>query len=181
MAWMDIGPTWRRPRASAAQRPRFQSGDQTERRAFPRDFAFQLTQREFRELRGRSTTGRGKAAEPATNWSQIVTSSKASRRGVSYRPWAFAEHGAVMAANVLRSTRAVAMSVHVVRAFVRMREELMSSAVIFGRLAEIDKTLVEHDAGLRMLWGRLRPLLAPPPEPSPRQMGFHAGMKNRSE
>jgi hypothetical protein len=104
-----------------------------------------------------------------------VTSSKASRRGKVYRPWAFTEHGAVMAANVLRSPRAVEMSVYVVRAFVRIREELAANATILKRLAEIDRTLLEHDSALRTLWQRLQPLLAPPPEPPRRRMGFHAG------
>ena len=56
--------------------------------------------------------------------------------GVRKLPWAFTEHGAIMAAMLLRSERAVAMSVYVVRAFVRMREELLTNAVIFKRLAD---------------------------------------------
>jgi len=66
------------------------------------------------------------------------------------------------------------MSVYVVRAFVRMREELAANATILKRLAEIDRTLLEHDGALRTLWQRLQPLLAPPPEPPRRRMGFHA-------
>lgn len=123
-----------------------------------------------------ATTGK----EPvASNWSQFATSSKASRRGMTYRPWAFTEHGAVMAANVLRSPKAVTMSVYVVRAFVRMREELMSSAVIFKRLVEIDKTLLEHDSALRTLWGKLKPLLQPPPESPAKEMGFHTTLRKK--
>jgi hypothetical protein len=64
-----------------------------------------------------------------------------------------------MAANVLRSPKAVAMSVYVVRAFVRMREELLTSAVILKRLAEVDKKLVTHDVVLRDIYEKLRPLL----------------------
>jgi len=106
--------------------------------------------------------------------SQIATSSCGARHG-GHRPWAFTEHGAVMAANVLRSPRAAEMSVYVVRAFVRMREELAANATILKRLAEIDRTLLEHDSALRTLWQRLQPLLAPPPEPPRRRMGFHVG------
>ena len=114
---------------------------------FPRDFAFQLTLIEFENLRSRSATSDERRVQTAAggNWSQFATSSKATRRGKTYRPWAFTEHGAVMAANVLRSPKAVAMSVYVVRAFVRMREELLTSAVILKRLAEVDKKLVTHD------------------------------------
>jgi len=77
-----------------------------------------------------------------------------------------------MAANVLRSAKAVEMSVYVVRAFVRMREELMSNSEILKRLAQIDKSLIEHDTALQILWQRLQPLLAPPPETPKPRIGF---------
>lgn len=79
-----------------------------------------------------------------------------------------------MAANVLRSPKAVEMSVYVVRAFIRQREELAANATLLKRLAEIDKSLLEHDDALRTLWQRLQPLLAPPPEPPRRRIGFHS-------
>jgi phage regulator Rha-like protein len=56
----------------------------------------------------------------------VISSRK--HRGATYRPWAFTEHGALMAANILRSARARQMSVFVIRAFVRMREELAEMA-----------------------------------------------------
>ncbi len=86
---------------------------------------------------------------------------------------AFTEHGALMAANILNSPRAVAMSVYVIRAFVKMREELAANAVILKRMAEIDKTLLLHDTALRDVYQKLRPLLEPPlPTPKP-EIGFH--------
>lgn len=112
-------------------------------------------------------------------WSQIVTTSNAMRRRVSHLPWAFTEHGAVMAANVLRSPKAVAMSVYVVRAFVRIRDELATSAVILRRLAEVDKKLVTHDVILRDIYEKLRPLLTPPPERPAKEMGFHVSFRGR--
>ncbi len=57
-------------------------------------------------------------------------------------PFAFTEHGALMAANVLNSPDAVRMSLYVVRAFIQMREHLAANAAILKRLAEIDKTLL---------------------------------------
>lgn len=90
---------------------------------------------------------------------------------------AFTEHGAIMAATVLRSPRAVAMSVYVVRAFVRMRDELMTNAVILKRLEQIDRKLLEHDVVLRDLVEQLMPLLAGPPESPPKEMGFHTAMR----
>jgi hypothetical protein len=65
------------------------------------------------------------------------------------------------------------MSAFVVRAFVRMREQLAANAAILKRLAEIDKTLLEHDQALTVIWEQLQPLLAPPPEPPKRRIGFH--------
>jgi hypothetical protein len=87
-------------------------------------------------------------------------------------PRAFTEHGAIMAATVLNSPQAVAMSVHVVRAFVRMREHLASNAAILRRLTEIDKTLLQHNASLRDICHKLLPLLQPPPVPPKRRIGF---------
>ena len=69
-----------------------------------------------------------------------------------YLPFAFTEHGALMAANILNSPRAVAMSVYVIRAFVKMREDLAANAAILKRLAEIDKTFLLHDGALRAIY-----------------------------
>ena len=80
-----------------------------------------------------------------------------------------------MAATVLKSPQAVQMSLYVVRAFVRMREELMTSTVIFRRLAQIDKKLLEHDVVLQDVVEKLLPLLNPPPDPPKRRIGFNAG------
>jgi len=87
-------------------------------------------------------------------------------------PRAFTEHGALMAANTLNSSRAVAMSVYVIRAFVKMREDLAADTAVLKRLAEIDKTLLMHDGALRDIYQRLRPLLEPPPAPPKPQIGF---------
>jgi hypothetical protein len=142
---------------------------------FPEDFCFQLTVREWADLKSQiatSTLEAPKKEDVTPNWSQIVTSSK-KHRGAAYRPFAFTEHGAIMAATVLNSPEAVAMSVFVVRAFMQMREQLAANAAILKRLAEIDKTLLEHDSALRVIWTKLQPLLAPPPEKPRRRIGFN--------
>jgi hypothetical protein len=77
-----------------------------------------------------------------------------------------------MAATVLRSARAVQMSIFVTRAFVRLREHVAANAAILKRLAEIDRTLLQHDAALRDVYRKLQPLLAPPPEAVKRRIGF---------
>jgi hypothetical protein len=77
-------------------------------------------------------------------------------------------------ANILRSERAIAMSVYVIRAFIELREKVATNAAILKRLAEIDKTLLLHDSALRDVYQKLLPLLSPPPEPPRRQIGFSA-------
>jgi hypothetical protein len=142
---------------------------------FPDDFRFQLTAEEFARLISQYAISRPDAIHPRedrADSSQIAMSSR-KHRGAAYRPWAFTEHGALMAANVLNSSRAVQMSIFIVRAFLRMREELATSAVILKRLAQIDRKLLVHDVALRDVYRKLQPLLAPPPEPPKRRIGFH--------
>ena len=130
---------------------------------FPTDFLFRLPL----------------AEREALMRSQIVTASPgnavadASKRNIRHLPYAFTEHGALMAANILNSPRAVAMSVYVIRAFVRMREDVAANSAILRRLAEIDKTLLVHDVTLREILQKLRPLLEPPPQPPKPEIGFH--------
>ncbi len=64
------------------------------------------------------------------------------------------------------------MSVYVIRAFIQMREQIATDATILKRLAEIDKTLLEHDGALRVIWQELQPLLNPPPDPPKPRIGF---------
>jgi hypothetical protein len=157
------------------------------RKRFPEDFAFQLTVDEFESLRSQiatldedaSKSAGSKRSQIATRsssssamWSQFATTSP-KRRRKTHRPWAFTEHGALQAANILRTDRAIAMSVYVIRAFIEQREKLAANAAILKRLAEIDKTLLEHDTTLRDIYQKLLPLLAPPPEPPRKQIGFH--------
>lgn len=77
-----------------------------------------------------------------------------------------------MAATVLNSPEAVAMSVFVVRAFVQMREHILANADVLKRLAVIDKTLLKHDRSLQIIWQELQPLLTPPPDPPKPRIGF---------
>ncbi len=97
------------------------------RKRFPEDFVFQLAQREIEILR-----------------SQIVISSE-RHGGRRYLPYAFTEHGAIMAATVLNSKRAVQMSIFVVRAFVQMRETLAANHEIRVKFAELERRLGNHD------------------------------------
>ncbi len=143
---------------------------------FPDDFGFRLTVEEFQALRDEGhLTADGRAA--IRSHAVILKSQTViSRWGGARRalPYAFTEHGAIMAANVLNSPQAVALSVYVVRAFVKQRETVAANQAILKRLAEIDSTLLQHDSALRDIYQKLRPLLDPSPEPPRRQIGFHA-------
>ncbi|HEY5233850.1 MAG TPA: ORF6N domain-containing protein [Verrucomicrobiae bacterium] len=122
---------------------------------FPKDFLFRLTEKEKTKV--------------VTNCDHL-----ARLRFSPKLPFAFTEHGAIMAATILNSSEAVAMSVFVVRAFLQMREQLAANTAILKRLAEIDRTLLERDSALRAIWTKLQPLLAPPPEPPRRRIkGFN--------
>ena len=80
-----------------------------------------------------------------------------------------------MAANVLRSWHAVQMGIYVIRAFVRLREQVAANQAILRRLAEIDRTLLRHDASLRDIYHKLLPLLQPPVDSPKRRIGFTSG------
>jgi hypothetical protein len=123
---------------------------------FPADFAFQLTTQEAADLK-----------------SQIATSSSGwgGRRKL---PFVFTEHGALMAANVLNSPRAVQMSVYVVRAFLRLRRWVADQSELVVKLAELERRVAGHDQELKAVVRAIRQLMTPP-ETSKRRIGFRAG------
>jgi len=122
---------------------------------FPRDFLFTLTREEYKHLR-----------------SQNATSSSA-HGGRRYLPHAFTEHGAIMAATVLNSKRAIEMSVFVVRAFVQMRQSLVVNQHVVSKLSELEARLDSHDAEIQDLVDAIRELLTPLPANN-RRIGFEA-------
>jgi hypothetical protein len=87
-------------------------------------------------------------------------------------PRVFTEHGALMASSILHSDRAIAMSVYVIRAFISMREALITDLTIQKRLATVEKTLMEHDEALWDVYQKLLPLLQPPPDDPKPRIGF---------
>ena len=119
---------------------------------FPSDFMFQVTKNEYVSLR-----------------SQIVISNQ--RGGRRYMPYAFTEHGAIMAATILNSQRAIEMSVFVVRAFIQLRELLSSHKQLSSRLDDLERKLASHDRDIAMIFNTIRNLITPPPQKK-RQIGF---------
>jgi hypothetical protein len=117
---------------------------------FPEDFMFQLSEEEDAALRsqiGISKTGRG---------------------GRRYRPYAFTEHGVAMLSAVLRSPRAVQVSIEIVRTFVRLRQMLATNVELERRLAALEK---KYDSQFRVVFDAIRELMTPP-EKAKRRIGF---------
>jgi hypothetical protein len=88
-------------------------------------------------------------------------------------PYAFTEHGAIMAANVLNSPRAVEVGVYVVRAFVKLRQFIAAHKELGHKLTELERRVDTHDHSIRQLIDAIRQLMEPPPEPKRRgKIGF---------
>jgi len=125
---------------------------------FPRDFMFQLSLDEFKLLR-----------------SQIVISK--SRGGRRYVPYVFTEHGAIMAANVLNSQRAVRISVFVVRAFVKLREIALGYKELAAKITELERKLGTHDQAIASTIAAIRQLMSSPARER-KQIGFRSRSQN---
>lgn len=141
---------------------------------FPSDFVFQITRQELAGLKSQIVTSNSQSDENQYDGalkSQFVTSKRGGRRTL---PYAFTEHGALMAANVLNTPEAVKMSVYVVRAFIKQRELLLTQSDILKKLAQMDAKLLQHDDALTIIWNELKPLLKPPPSSPSKRIGFQA-------
>jgi ORF6N domain. len=134
---------------------------------FPDDFAFHLTPEEFENLMFQSGTSSHQAAG-----SQRIENSPTAHGGRRKPPRVFTEQGVAMLASVLRSPRAVAMSVAIVRAFVQLREMLASHRQLAGKLAELEQRLEGHDEAIGNLFEAIRQLVTPDAPTHGRRMGF---------
>jgi hypothetical protein len=121
---------------------------------FPDDFSFRLPKQEVAALRLHSATSNG------------------ARGGTRYPPFAFTEHGAIMAASVLNTPRAVEMSVFVVRAFVRLRNLLAAHKELAEKLAELERKLASHDEQILAIVDAIKRLMAPVTPAERRRIGF---------
>jgi hypothetical protein len=138
----------------------FQEEGNAER--FPEDFLFRLRSDEVEAL----------------NRSHFATGSQ-KHRDPRFPPYAFTEHGAIMAATVLNSPRAVEMSVYVVRAFVRLRELLASNTALARKLDELERKYQHHDDAIKAILSAIRELMNPP-LPKRRPIGFTADLSKKS-
>ncbi len=139
---------------------RFNEAVKRNRNRFPEDFMFQLTSDELTCLTSR------------------FAMSKSGRGGRRTLPYAFTEHGTVMAANILRSPKAIQMSVFIVRAFIRMRQMLNAQRGLARKLAELEEELTArldvHETAINEMLGQIKRLLSLPQEPEwpKRRIGF---------
>jgi hypothetical protein len=121
---------------------------------FPSDFMFELTKREFADLR-----------------SQIVTSSSPQWGGPRYRPMAFTEQGIAMLSSVLNSKQAIEVNIAIIRVFVRLREMLASHKQLARKLAELEQHLESHDQQIQTIFEAIRQLMTPP-DTTRKRIGF---------
>jgi hypothetical protein len=140
---------------------RFNEAVKRNAKRFPEDFMFQLTREEAERSR-----------------SQTATLNRGRGYNIKYLPHAFTEHGAIQAANVLNSPRAVEMGIYVVRAFVQLRELLNSNKELARQFAQLEarlnKKLADHDQAIAAILSAIRELMNPQPAPKGRGIGFTA-------
>jgi len=120
---------------------------------FPDDFMFQLNDNEYEILK-----------------SQIATSSWGGVRRAN--PYAFSEQGVAMLSSVLNSERAIQVNIIIMRAFVKLRQILSTHAELAQKLKELEGKVGKHDMEILMIFDAIRQLMAPPPEPPKRRIGF---------
>jgi hypothetical protein len=132
---------------------------QRNRERFPDDFIFQLAPGEFENL--------------------IFQSGISSRHGGRrHMPYAFTQEGIAMLSSVLRSPRAVAVNIEIMRAFIRMRGMLVSVDELARKLEALERKALAHDKDLEEVFAALRQLMTPP-EPPRREIGFHARAEDK--
>jgi hypothetical protein len=136
---------------------RFNQQVNRNRERFPEDFMFQLSDEEFADLRLQSATSSSKSS---------------GHGGRRYAPLAFTEHGAIMAAMVLGSPRATALSVHVVRAFVELKAMLASNRELGLKVDRLERKVSTHERHISELVDSMAQLLHTPPPPPKRPIGF---------
>lgn len=128
---------------------------------FPEDFMFELTRVEAERSR-----------------SQFATLKNGRGYNVKYLPRVFTEHGAIQAANILNSPRAVLMGIHVVRAFVQLRDLLTSNQKLAHKFTELERKLTTHDQAITGILRAIRELMRTP-EPARRGIGFTADFNEK--
>src|SRR5438105_5456814 len=135
------------------------------RKRFPADFMFQLTKKEFDNMRSQFVTTSRRAL---VNSSQAVMSSR-KHRGRAYRPYAFTEQGVAMLSSVLRSARAVEVNIAIMRTFVQLRRLMDTNRELARKIEALEK---KYNEQFGIVFAAIKQLIAPP-SPRKKQLGFH--------
>jgi hypothetical protein len=122
------------------------------KKRFPKDFMFQLTADEKSEV-------------------VAICDHLAKLKYSKALPFAFTEHGAIMAASVLNSTRAINVSIFIVRAFIKLRQKIAENREIAGKLKELERKLADHDEQILTIIEAIHQLMAPSDKPR-RKIGY---------
>ena len=120
---------------------------------FPKDFMFQLSEKEVENLRFHFGT---------SNWG-----------GRRYSPYVFTEQGVAMLSSVLNSKRAAQANIAIMRTFVRLREMIVSNKVLATKLAQLESKIENQGSDIKTLFAAIHQLMEPPPTPPGRKIGFH--------
>jgi hypothetical protein len=128
---------------------------------FPRDFMFQLTEEEFSNLRSQIATSSLRY--------QIGTSKKEKRGGRRYLPYAFTEYGVAMLSSVLKSERAIAVNIEIMRTFGKYRRLLVSNEDLMRKINKLEK---EYDENFQIVFKALKNLMKEPEKPNKQPIGF---------
>jgi len=136
--------------------PTFRLNEQVKRnrKRFPRDFMFQLSQQE---------------ADCLTSQNAMSNVGRGGRRTL---PYVFTEHGVAMLSSVLNSERAVQVNIAIMRAFVRLRQVIAAHEELGRKIDELEKKYKEHDSQFQVVFHAIRELLEPPAGPPKRPIGF---------
>jgi hypothetical protein len=135
------------------------------RKRFPSDFMFQLTDKEYERIRSQFVT---RSTGASVNSSQIVMSSR-KYRGRRYRPYAFTEQGVAMLSSVLRSERAVEVNIAIMRTFVQLRRLMDTNRDLARKIEALEK---KYDEQFAVVFEAIKQLITPP-APAKKQIGFH--------
>jgi hypothetical protein len=130
---------------------------------FPEDFMFKLTKQESENLICEK--------EALSSRSQIATLKQG--QNIKYLPYVFTEQGVAMLSSVLNSDRAIEVNITIMRAFVKLRQILSTHKELAHKLTELERKIEKHDEDICAIFEAIRRLMAPPPEPPKRRIGFH--------
>ncbi len=132
---------------------------------FPEDFMFRLTKEEWGHLKSQNATS-------------SLSDGKADWGGRRKLPYAFTEHGVLMLSSVLNSKRAIAVNIHIMRIFVKLREMLLTHKDILRKINEIESKITNHDKSIRQIFAYLKQFMEQQQKPLP-PIGFKQGKKSK--